>query len=149
MRLMAKDKNFDSIEQLVNYVNLEIKKCMIIDVANEIKEIGQENVQTNVLDVYEPKFYERRSDDNKDDSLKYSWDVLIEESMGDLILEVGSSAKPVDRKFGDLGENIEEGYWGKDKPWTQPRPFIEPLQEQIDMAKTTENVLKDKLDFFE
>ena len=149
MRLMTKDKNFDSIEQLVNYVNLEIKKCMIIDVANEIKEIGQENVQTNVLDVYEPKFYERRSDDNKDDSLKYSWDVLIEESMGDLILEVGSSAKPVDRKFGDLGDNIEEGYGGKDKPWTQPRPFIEPLQEQIDMAKTTENVLKNKLDFFE
>lgn len=149
MRLMAKDKNFNDVSDLVEYVNSEIKKCMETKVAETIKELAQDSVQVNVLDVYEPKTYERRSDKGSMDSLKFSWDTNIDEKKGEVILEVGSSAKPVDRKFGDLGENIEEGYWKKNKPWNQPRPFVKPVQEHIEEAKVTERVLKDELDFFE
>ena len=55
------DKNFNSIEQLMEYVYKQIKQTMELVMADFIEQKLRESIETRVFESYTPLLYERRS----------------------------------------------------------------------------------------
>ena len=137
-------KNYNNINYLFADLEKDIEEIVTNPIKDKVIEMAQDSVQENVLDVYTPKVYKRRSGYNSG-GLKDTWvsDTIVNNDK--ITLTVKNSAKPINSEFGDLAENIEEGYGKKDKEWNRPRPFISKAQEKIDNSNIIEDTLLDEL----
>ena len=137
-------KNYNNINYLFADLEKDIEEIVTNPIKDKVIEMAQDSVQENVLDVYTPKVYKRRSGHNSG-GLKDTWvsDTIVNNDK--ITLTVKNSAKPINSEFGDLAENIEEGYGKKDKEWNRPRPFISKAQEKIDNSDIIEDTLLDEL----
>ena len=144
------DKNFDSIEELMEYVKKDMIKTIHRN-SDEIEDVMLINIKQNVYNAYDPQSYKRRWENGG----LYSRDNII------------VSAKPVVDGVNIFIDNITKGGgWDKgariaeiieygvgdpedsDTPeYAKPRPFIEPTREDLEEYETIQNILKDNLDY--
>lgn len=138
------DKSYNDINDLFADLEKDIEEIVNKSLKDKVIEMAQDSVQENVLDVYTPKIYKRRSGHNSG-GLKDAWISDININNNKIKLTVKNNAKPINSEFGDLAENIEEGYGKQDKEWNRPRPFIDKVQEKIDNGNEIENILEKEL----
>lgn len=137
---MSRIKNYYDIDDLICEISNDIEDIAENEIKDKVIEMAQDSVQENVLDVYEPQYYKRRSGHNSD-GLKDTWKSEVTNNNNKISLKVTNIAKSKNSGFGDLVENIEEGYGNKDKEWNSPRAFIKPLQEEIENSDEIEKLL--------
>ena len=79
------DKNFDSIEELMNYVYDKVRDVIFHEIYEFVMNKLFESIEKNVFAVYEPILYERRSLNEESQGLLNDW----------LTLEGGSKENPI------------------------------------------------------
>ena len=143
---MAK-KFFRSVEEMMDYVEKAIAEVLWTEVSDYIIHRLQESVQENVYDVYLPHRYIRREHNhgliderNFEDNLKISKSIILE------IHNVTEKAFD-DKDNRTLAEIIEYGIPNGEQPWEIPRPFIQPIIDELMSSDIIEEILKDNLDF--
>lgn len=140
--------NFD-FNDLICEISNDIENTMKTKITDKIIEISEKSVQENVLDVYEPKVYKRRSGHNSG-GLKDTWKSEVTNNNDKISLKIKNDAKPINSKDGvDLDEIIEYGTsTEKDAPiYKRPRPFIEPVQEELENTDIIEKILKENISY--
>lgn len=140
---MAK-KSYNNIDGLFADLEKDVEKIVNNTIKNKVIEMAQNSVQENVLDVYEPQYYKRRSGHNLG-GLKDTWESEVVKKNNFINLKIINNAKSKNKGFDNLAENIEEGYGKQDKEWNRPRPFIDKVQEKIDNGNEIENILEKEL----
>ena len=140
--------NFD-FNDLICEISNDIENTMKTKITDKIIEISEKSVQENVLDVYEPQYYKRRSGHNSG-GLKDTWKSEVTNNNDKISLKIKNDAKPINSKDGvDLDEMIEYGIsTEKDAPiYKRPRPFIEPVQEELENTDIIEKILKENISY--
>lgn len=146
------DRVFDSIEDLIKFVNNDIENVLLTKGAEKIKKIEQDVIEDKVYGVYTPKFYERRFDDKGLHDVNNMDSYLIKE--GDetvLVIENDTKVSPnsYDSRRGDYLDKIIENGLGGDTPYNRARRFTEETQRIINNENIIQNVIKKSLDYME
>jgi hypothetical protein len=142
------NKVFNSIEEMMHYVEKAIAEVLWTEVNDYIIHRLRESAQENVYDVYpEPRRYVRRHNEGG----------LIDErnfesniKLGDeIILEIYNVAEKnfQDGDMRTLAESIEYGMPNGTQIFELPRPFIQPIVKELMNSDIIEEILKDNLDF--
>jgi len=140
--------------EITKSVQDKVNKIAQVSVTDVVKEVEQQHIQTDVYDVYTPKYYKRR----------YYNDGLIANdnivgSMDGNTLEIVNITKPYNNSYNnELAPLVEYGlaYSGNAKnifksdmsgePWANPRPFtantIKDLKTNKQHVKALKNGLK-------
>ena len=140
------DIDFDSIEDLAEYVLNDFKKVIETEGLEKVRDIETEEIQENVYDVYEPTYYKRRYENG---GLKDRDNIVTE---GVVVWKDGLEVQFTNDTMNAWGTDyldkfIEEGYKPKDSVWNKPRPFVKPTIDRLKSENVIENVLKDNLDY--
>lgn len=155
------DIEFESVEDLLNYVESDIKNALENEVATQVKLIEQEIIDEVVYDVYNPTRYERRYDyEGLSDIRNMKHEV---KKIGDEITLFVSNETKVSEHTYDSGEGeyldeiIEYGMLKSKRyekvdvdevpRYAEPRPFTEETQKYINNKDLIENILRKKLDY--
>ena len=143
------DKNFDSIEELMNYVYDRVRDVIFHEIYEFVMNKLFESIEKNVFSVYEPVLYTRRSLTEENEGLLNSWIVLQEGSKENPIMIIENTATKVWEESGrSLAELIEYGSpKSQGQPWLEPRPFIKPVMEELKASGDLERILQQSLDF--
>ena len=143
------DKNFDTIDQLMEYVYNQVEQVIFGQIYEFVMNKLFESIEKNVFSVYEPILYERRSLTEENEGLLNSWIVLQEGSKENPIMIIENTATKVWENSGySLAELIEYGSpKSQGQPWLEPRPFIEPVIEELKASGDLERILQQSLDF--
>ena len=142
--------DFDSIEELYEYVKTSLKETLENEIAEAIIELLMKRVQTEVFDVYTPRQYERSTLTIGGGLGSRESFVSLVEVMDDTIqLEIENIAEKVwSNSSRSLAELIEYGEAPKDAPWLQPRPFFKVVKEELKSTNLVEEVLTKALSHF-
>lgn len=145
------DRNFDSIEDLINTVKRDIAKTLATTVYENIKEVELEHVKSDVYDVYLERKYEWRSKDGIDDP-----DNIVIDGGGvkvagnEIEMLVINEAYPVNGGSGyDYLDELLEFGTGIKTPYGKPRPFVKNTEKEIRKSNIVEKCLKEELDYIE
>ena len=143
------DKNFNSIEQLMEYVYKQIKQTMELVMADFIEQKLRESIETRVFESYTPLLYERRSLNSDNEGLLNCWNRQIDEEGNTIRLIIENTATKVWEDSGmSLAELIEYGSpQSQGQIYLEPRPFIEPVMEELKASGDLERILQQSLDF--
>ena len=143
------DKDFDTIDQLMNYAYDQVEQVIFGQIYEFVMNKLFESVEKNVFSVYEPVLYERRSLTEENEGLLNSWIVLQEGTKENPIMIIENTATKVWEESGmSLAELIEYGSpKSQGQIWLEPRPFIEPVMEELKASGDLERILQQSLDF--
>ena len=143
------DKNFDTIDELMSYVYDQVEQVIFGQIYEFVMNKLFESIEKNVFSVYEPILYERRSLTEENEGLLNSWIVLQEGSKENPIMIIENTATKVWENSGySLAELIEYGSpQSQGQIWLEPRPFIEPVMEELKASGDLERILQQSLDF--
>ena len=143
------DKNFDTIDQLMEYVYDQVEQVIFGQIYEFVMNKLFESIEKNVFSVYEPVLYERRSLTEENEGLLNSWIVLQEGTKENPIMIIENTATKVWENSGySLAELIEYGSpKSQGQPWLEPRPFIEPVIKELKASGDLERILQQSLDF--
>ena len=143
------DKNFDTIDQLMSYVYDQVEQVIFGQIYEFVMNKLFESIEKNVFSVYEPVLYERRSLTEENEGLLNSWIVLQEGSKENPIMIIENTATKVWEESGSsLAELIEYGSpKSQGQIYLEPRPFIEPVMEELKASGDLEKILQQSLDF--
>ena len=143
------DKNFDSIEELMNYVYDKVRDVIFHEIYEFVMNKLFESIEKNVFAVYEPILYERRSLNEESQGLLNDWLTLEGGSKENPIMIIENTATKVWEDSGmSLAELIEYGSpQSQGQIWLEPRPFIEPVMEELRTSGDLERILQQSLDF--
>ena len=143
------DKNFDTIDQLMSYVYDQVEQVIFGQIYEFVMNKLFESIEQNVFSVYEPILYERRSLTEENEGLLNSWIVLQEGTKENPIMIIENTATKVWENSGySLAELIEYGSpQSQGQIWLEPRPFIEPVMEELKASGDLERILQQSLDF--
>ena len=132
--------SFSSVRDLTKYIQKKIDDVLISEVTNEIKKIELKHIAEDVMQVYNPKQYERRDTGGIEDP-----DNINGELVKSGVLEVKNtttfSPDPESNNFGTgLVGLIEHGdgwdghryeYGNDNAEYKGPRPFIQNTQNDL------------------
>lgn len=143
------DKNFDTIDQLMSYVYNQVEQVMETIIADFIEQKLRESIETRVFEPYSPVLYERRSLNSDNEGLLNCWNRQIDEEGNIIRLVIENTATKVWEDSGmSLAELIEYGSpQSQGQIWLEPRPFIEPVMEELKASGDLERILQQSLDF--
>ena len=143
------DKNFDSIEELMNYVYDRVRDVIFHEIYEFVMNKLFESIEKNVFAVYEPILYERRSLNEESQGLLNDWLTLEGGSKENPIMIIENTATKVWENSGySLAELIEYGSpKSQGQIYLEPRPFIEPVMEELKASGDLERILQQSLDF--
>ena len=143
------DKNFDSVEELMNYVYNQVEQVMETIIADFIEQKLRESIEVRVFESYSPVLYERRSLNSDNEGLLNCWNRQIDEEGNIIRLVIENTATKVWEDSGmSLAELIEYGSpQSQGQIWLEPRPFIEPVMEELKASGDLERILQQSLDF--
>ena len=143
------DKNFDSIEELMNYVYDKVRDVIFHEIYEFVMNKLFESIEKNVFAVYEPILYERRSLNEESQGLLNDWLTLEGGSKENPIMIIENTATKVWEESGrSLAELIEYGSPNSQgQIYLEPRPFIEPVMEELKASGDLERILQQSLDF--
>ena len=144
------DKNFDSIEELMNYVYDRVRDVIFHEIYEFVMNKLFESIEENVFGAYpSPILYQRRSLNEESQGLLNDWLTLEGGSKENPIMIIENTATKVWEESGrSLAELIEYGSpKSQGQPWLEPRPFIEPVMEELKASGDLERILQQSLDF--
>ena len=143
------NKDFDTIDELMSYVYDQVEQVIFGQIYEFVMNKLFESIEKNVFSVYEPILYERRSLTEENEGLLNSWIVLQEGSKENPIMIIENTATKVWENSGySLAELIEYGSpQSQGQIWLEPRPFIEPVMEELKASGDLERILQQSLDF--
>ena len=143
------DKNFDTIDELMNYAYDQVEQVIFGQIYEFVMNKLFESIEKNVFSVYEPVLYTRRSLTEENEGLLNSWIVLQEGTKENPIMIIENTATKVWEDSGmSLAELIEYGSpQSQGQIWLEPRPFIEPVMEELKASGDLEKILQQSLDF--
>lgn len=143
------DKNFDTVDQLMNYVYDQVEQVLFGQIYEFVMNKLFESIEQNVFSVYEPILYERRSLNEESQGLLNDWITLEGGSKENPIMIIENTATKVWEESGiSLAELIEYGSpQSQGQVWLEPRPFIEPVMEELKASGDLERILQQSLDF--
>lgn len=148
--------SFNDLESLWKYATDDIKKTMKTNGVEKMKDIEQDVIKEVVLDSYNPKYYDRRSENGSNDGLISRDNMKAYPSVDnkkELVIEMTNDTKG-NREYpnstnGYIDEIIE---YGNGYTWTGsdiylnmpfPRPFTEETQRRLDESGIVEQIIKD------
>ena len=143
------NKDFDTIDELMSYVYDQVEQVIFGQIYEFVMNKLFESIEKNVFSVYEPILYERRSLTEENEGLLNSWIVLQEGSKENPIMIIENTATKVWEESGSsLAELIEYGSPNSQgQIYLEPRPFIEPVMEELKASGDLEKILQQSLDF--
>ena len=143
------DKNFDTIDELMSYVYNQVEQVMETIIADFIEQKLRESIETRVFEPYSPVLYERRSLNSDNEGLLNCWNRQIDGEGNTIRLIIENSATKVwENSSSSLAELIEYGSpQSQGQIWLEPRPFIEPVMEELKASGDLERILQQSLDF--
>ena len=143
------DKNFDDIQTLMDYVYNQVEQVLFGQIYEFVMNKLFESIEKNVFAVYEPILYERRSLNEESQGLLNDWLTLEGGSKENPIMIIENTATKVWEESGrSLAELIEYGSpQSQGQIWLEPRPFIEPVMEELKASGDLERILQQSLDF--
>ena len=143
------DKNFDDVQTLMEYVYDQVEQVIFGQIYEFVMNKLFESIEKNVFSVYEPVLYTRRSLTEENEGLLNSWIVLQEGTKENPIMIIENTATKVWEDSGmSLAELIEYGSpQSQGQIWLEPRPFIEPVMEELRASGDLERILQQSLDF--
>ena len=143
------NKDFDTIDELMSYVYDQVEQVIFGQIYEFVMNKLFESIEKNVFSVYEPVLYERRSLTEENEGLLNSWIVLQEGTKENPIMIIENTATKVWEDSGmSLAELIEYGSpQSQGQIWLEPRPFIEPVMEELKASGDLERILQQSLDF--
>ena len=147
--MIKMDKNFDDIQTLMDYVYDQVEQVLFGQIYEFVMNKLFESIEKNVFAVYEPILYERRSLNEESQGLLNDWLTLEGGSKENPIMIIENTATKVWEESGrSLAELIEYGSpKSQGQPWLEPRPFIEPVIEELKASGDLERILQQSLDF--
>ena len=143
------NKDFDTIDELMSYVYDQVEQVIFGQIYEFVMNKLFESIEKNVFSVYEPILYERRSLTEENEGLLNSWIILQEGTKENPIMIIENTATKVWEESGSsLAELIEYGSPNSQgQIWLEPRPFIEPVMEELRASGDLERILQQSLDF--
>ena len=143
------DRSFNSVEELMNYVYDRVRDVIFHEIYEFVMNKLFESIEQNVFAVYEPILYERRYINEESQGLLNDWLTLEGGSKENPIMIIENTATKVWEESGrSLAELIEYGSpKSQGQPWLEPRPFIEPVMEELKASGDLERILQQSLDF--
>ena len=143
------DKNFNDVETLMEYVYDQVEQVLFGQIYEFVMNKLFESIEKNVFAVYEPILYQRRSLNEESQGLLNDWLTLEGGSKENPIMIIENTATKVWEESGrSLAELIEYGSpKSQGQPWLEPRPFIEPVMEELKASGDLERILQQSLDF--
>ena len=143
------DKNFDDVQTLMDYVYDKVRDVIFHEIYEFVMNKLFESIEKNVFTVYEPILYERRSLNEESQGLLNDWLTLEGGSKENPIMIIENTATKVWENSGySLAELIEYGSpQSQGQIWLEPRPFIEPVMEELKASGDLERILQQSLDF--
>ena len=143
------DKNFDSIEELMNYVYDKVRDVIFHEIYEFVMNKLFESIEKNVFAVYEPILYERRSLNEESQGLLNDWLTLEGGSKENPIMIIENTATKVWEESGrSLAELIEYGSPNSEgQIYLEPRPFMNLVVEELKASGDLERILQQSLDF--
>lgn len=142
-------KDFDSVEELMNYVYDQVEQVLFGQIYEFVMNKLFESIEQNVFAVYTPILYERRSLNEESQGLLNDWLTLEGGSKENPIMIIENTATKVWEESGSsLAELIEYGSPNSQgQIYLEPRPFIEPVMEELKASGDLEIILQQSLDF--
>ena len=143
------DKNFDDVQTLMDYVYDKVRDVIFHEIYEFVMNKLFESIEKNVFAVYEPILYERRSLNEESQGLLNDWLTLEGGSKENPIMIIENTATKVWEESGSsLAELIEYGSpQSQGEIWLEPRPFIEPVMQELKASGDLERILQQSLDF--
>ena len=143
------DKNFDNVQTLMDYVYDKVRDVIFHEIYEFVMNKLFESIEKNVFAVYEPILYERRSLNEESQGLLNDWLTLESGSKENPIMIIENTATKVWEDSGmSLAELIEYGSPNSQgQIYLEPRPFIEPVMEELKASGDLEKILQQSLDF--
>ena len=143
------DKNFDNVQTLMDYVYDKVRDVIFHEIYEFVMNKLFESIEKNVFAVYEPILYERRSLNEESQGLLNDWLTLEGGSKENPIMIIENTATKVWEDSGmSLAELIEYGSPNSQgQIYLEPRPFIEPVMEELKASGDLEKILQQSLDF--
>ncbi len=144
---MAKKKNYDDFDSLVNDLKSDIEDTLSKEVFDTVRDIELWYIKRDVMNRYQPQIYERRRAGGIDDPSNIKGKVRDME----LTVRNETSFNPgygTGNRGNDLAVLINEGTGGKSNlyydyvgEFERPTNFLENTQWDIDHTKDAENAL--------
>ena len=144
------DKNFDDVQTLMDYVYDKVRDVIFHEIYEFVMNKLFESIEENVFGAYpSPILYQRRSLNEESQGLLNDWLTLEGGSKENPIMIIENTATKVWENSGySLAELIEYGSpKSQGQPWLEPRPFIEPVMEELKASGDLERILQQSLDF--
>ena len=144
------DKNFDDVQTLMDYVYDKVRDVIFHEIYEFVMNKLFESIEENVFGAYpSPILYQRRSLNEESQGLLNDWLTLEGGSKENPIMIIENTATKVWEESGrSLAELIEYGSpKSQGQPWLEPRPFIEPVIEELKASGDLERILQQSLDF--
>ena len=147
--MIKMDKNFNDVETLMEYVYDQVEQVLFGQIYEFVMNKLFESIEKNVFAVYEPILYQRRSLNEESQGLLNDWLTLEGGSKENPIMIIENTATKVWEESGrSLAELTEYGSpKSQGQPWLEPRPFIEPVMEELKASGDLERILQQSLDF--
>ena len=148
--MIKMDKNFDDIQTLMEYVYDKVRDVIFHEIYEFVMNKLFESIEENVFGAYpSPILYQRRSLNEESQGLLNDWITLEGGSKENPIMIIENTATKVWEESGSsLAELIEYGSpQSQGQIWLEPRPFIEPVMEELKASGDLERILQQSLDF--
>lgn len=159
---MARDKHFTDIKALLADVQKSINKSLKNEVMDAVKEVELKHIERDVLSVYTPSIYERRSHGGIDDDKNIVGTVnngrLTVENVTPFNEDYGTRNRGNTLAYminegGNSEHDYEFGFRTIEAPYSYPRQFIDNTIEELDKTEIIEDALakgmrKDGIDLY-
>ena len=131
---------FQSTAELFSYLSKNIKDTLEDDVFEAVRDVEQKHIDSDVYDVYDPLYYERRdtaggliADQN-----------IIKTMLNDSTLMVENTTRSDKGDF-NLPQWIEEGLIKGFGSYAEPRPFTQNTAEDLQSNRQHVGAMKNGL----
>ncbi|MCF2643056.1 hypothetical protein I6E50_11635 [Roseburia hominis] len=144
---MSRKDTYDDIDALVNDLKSDIEDTLMDEVLEEVKDIELKHVEEDVLSVYAPSIYKRRSNNGIDDESNIVGKVDNMELEVDNVTEFNEDYGSSNHGIGlsDLindGDSLNGFFYDYPGEFNQPRPFIDNTIEEIETSNSVDNALE-------
>ena len=140
-------KSYDDIEELLMDIKSDIEDTLVKEVTDEVKDIEMQYIERDVLSVYKPKIYGRRSSDGIDDVRNIVGTVKDMHLVVDNITEFNDGYGTYNHGTG-LADLINEGnslsgyFYDYPGEFELPRPFIDNTILEVEKSDRVDNALE-------
>jgi len=143
---MSSKNSYDDVDELLNDIKSDIEDTLMCEVLDEVKDIELQYIKHDVLSVYKPKIYGRRSSGGIDDIRN------IVGYKGDMSISIDNVTRFNDgygtynhgEGLADLindGNSLKGYFYDFSGEFEQPRPFIDNTALEVEKTDRVENAL--------